>query len=93
LRGTRATSNCLTPGAVNTNIRRHLSKDDWPDKLKSAAAGAATVCYVASHPSLAKVTGEYFKDCNPAPQSAHQTDAVMAKKLWDVSTELTRKSL
>jgi NAD(P)-dependent dehydrogenase (short-subunit alcohol dehydrogenase family) len=93
LRGTRATANCLTPGPVDTNIRRHLSKDDWPDKLKSAAEGAATVCYVATQPSLAKVTGEYFKDCSPAPQSAYQTDAAMAKKLWDVSTELTRKSL
>ena len=93
LRGTRATSNCLTPGPVDTNIRRHLSKDAWPDKLKSAAQGAATVCYVAAHPSLVKVTGEYFKDCAPAPQSAHQTDAAMAKKLWEVSTELTRKYL
>lgn len=93
LRTTAATSNCLTPGPVDTNIRRHLSKDDWPDKLKTAAQGAATVCYVASHPSLARVTGEYFKDCGPAPQSAYQTDAAMAKKLWDVSTELTRKYL
>jgi NAD(P)-dependent dehydrogenase (short-subunit alcohol dehydrogenase family) len=91
LRGTRATSNCLTPGPVDTNIRRHLSKDDWPDKLKTAAQGAATVCHVATHPSLAKVTGEYFKDCGPAPQHANQTDAAMAKKLWEVSTELTRK--
>lgn len=90
LRGTRATSNCLTPGAVETNIRRHVAKDDRPAKLKSAAQGAATVCYVATDPSLAKVTGEYFRDCAPAPQSAHQTDAAMAKKLWDVSTELTR---
>jgi hypothetical protein len=78
---------------VDTNIRRHLSKDDWPDKLKSVAEGAATVCYVGAHPSLAKVTGEYFRDCSPAPQSAYQTDAAMAKKLWDVSTELTRKYL
>jgi NAD(P)-dependent dehydrogenase (short-subunit alcohol dehydrogenase family) len=30
---------------------------------------------------------------HPAPQSAYQTDAAMAKKLWDVSTELTRKYL
>jgi NAD(P)-dependent dehydrogenase (short-subunit alcohol dehydrogenase family) len=93
LRGTRATSNCLSPGPVDTNIRRHLSKDDWPKELKSAAAGAATLCYVAAHPSLAKITGEYFKDCAPAPQSVHQTDAAMAKKLWDVSTELTRAHL
>lgn len=93
LRSTRATSNCLTPGAVDTNIRRHLSQDDRPTQLKSAAEGAAAVCYVAAHPSLAKVTGEYFKDCSPAPQSPYQTDAAMAKKLWDVSTQLTRKYL
>lgn len=93
LRGTRATSNCLTPGPVDTNIRRHLSKDNWPDKLKSVGEGAATVCYVAAHPSLAKVTGEYFRDCAPDAPSSYQTDAAMAKKLWDVSTELTRKYL
>jgi NAD(P)-dependent dehydrogenase (short-subunit alcohol dehydrogenase family) len=93
LRGTRATSNCLTPGAVDTNIRRHLARDDRPDQLKSAAEGAATVCYVATAPSLANVTGEYFKDCSPAPQHTYQTDAAMAKKLWDVSIALTRKYL
>src|SRR5688500_18976241 len=32
LRTTRATSNCLSPGPVDTNIRRHLAKDKWPDK-------------------------------------------------------------
>lgn len=90
---TRATSNCLSPGAVDTNIRRHLSKEDWPDELKSVAQGAATVCHVAADPSLARVTGEYFSNCAPAPQSAYQTDAAMAKKLWDVSTQLTRKYL
>jgi NAD(P)-dependent dehydrogenase (short-subunit alcohol dehydrogenase family) len=93
LRGTPATSNCLSPGAVDTNIRRHVSKNYWPDKLKSVGEGAATVCYVAAHPSLAKVTGEYFRDCGPAPQHEYQTDAAMAKKLWDVSAELTRKYL
>ena len=93
LRKTRATSNCLTPGAVRTNIRRDMPASATPDNLKSPAAGAATVCYVAAQPSLKKVTGEYFKDCNPAPQSAYQTDRAMAAKLWDVSTQLTRRYL
>ena len=93
LRTTRATSNCLSPGPVDTNIRRHLSKDKWPDKLITPAEGAATICYVATHPSLAHVTGEYFRYCNPAEQHEYQTDAAMAKKLWDVSTELTQKFL
>lgn len=58
---------------------------------KTVAEGAATVCYVATQPSLAKTAGEYFKDCSPTPQSAYQTNAAMAKKLWDVSTGPTRK--
>jgi NAD(P)-dependent dehydrogenase (short-subunit alcohol dehydrogenase family) len=92
LAGTRATSNCLTPGAVRTNILRNVSSST-AHQTKSPAQGAATQCYVASHPSLAKVSGEYFKDCNPAPQSEHQRDAAMAAKLWEVSTQLTLKYL
>jgi NAD(P)-dependent dehydrogenase (short-subunit alcohol dehydrogenase family) len=93
LRNTRATSNCVTPGPVDTNIRRNLSSPSAPPNMKTSAQGAATVCYVATHPALAKVTGEYFSDCNPAPQGAYQTDRAMAAKLWQVSTELTRSFL
>lgn len=92
LRGTHATSNCVTPGPVRTNIRRY-SRAQAPKELKSPEQGAATPCYVATSPALANVSGEYFGNCNPAPQSAYQTDAAMAAKLWDVSTELTRKYL
>jgi NAD(P)-dependent dehydrogenase (short-subunit alcohol dehydrogenase family) len=90
---TRATSNCLTPGPVDTNIRRDLPASSAPPNLKSPAQGAATVCYVAAHPALKFVTGEYFADCNPAPQSAYQTDRAMAARLWQVSTRLTRRFL
>ncbi|MGH8177736.1 MAG: SDR family NAD(P)-dependent oxidoreductase, partial [Steroidobacter sp.] len=64
LQGTRATSNCVTPGGVRTNILRNVSAStaNYP---KSPAQGAATTCYVATHPTLAKVSGEYFADCNP----------------------------
>jgi NAD(P)-dependent dehydrogenase (short-subunit alcohol dehydrogenase family) len=84
-----ATSNCLSPGPVDTNIRRDLPASSTPPNLKSPAQGAATVCYVAAHPTLKLVNGEYFSDCNPAPQGADQTDRAMAAKLWRVSTELT----
>jgi NAD(P)-dependent dehydrogenase (short-subunit alcohol dehydrogenase family) len=90
---TRATANCLTPGPVDTNIRRDLPASATPPNLKSPAQGAATVCYVAAHPSLSQVNGEYFADCNPAPQGAHQTDLAMAAKLWQVSTRLTERYL
>ena len=90
LTGTRATSNCLTPGPVRgTGILRNISasSDDYP---KSPAQGAATQCYVATHPALAGVSGLYFADCNPAEQSEQQKDTAMAARLWAVSEELTR---
>jgi NAD(P)-dependent dehydrogenase (short-subunit alcohol dehydrogenase family) len=90
LRGTRATSNCLTPGSVLTNIRRH-TPGSTPPQLKSPGQGAATQCYVATNPALTKVSGEYFRDCNPADQSDQQRDPVMAAKLWEVSTQLTER--
>jgi len=90
---TRATSNCVTPGPVDTNIRRDLPSSSTPPNLKTPAQGAATVCYVAAHPALKFVTGEYFSDCNPAPQGAYQTDRAMAAQLWQVSTRLTQRYL
>lgn len=93
LRNTRATCNCLSPGPVDTNIRRDLPPDAAPSNLKSPAQGAATVCYVAAHPLLAGVTGAYFSDCNPAPQGQYQSDRAMAARLWQVSTQLTRRFL
>lgn len=92
LQGTRATSNCVTPGHVRTNILRNVSSSAAND-AKSPAQGAATVCYVATTPALENVSGEYFADCNPAQPSAYQSDPAMAAKLWDVSMEMTQKYL
>lgn len=93
LAATRATSNCVHPGGVRgTNLLRNVSASSAGYR-KSVAQGAATQCYVATHPELDAVSGLYFADCNPAAQSAHQTDETMAARLWDVSTELTRDYL
>jgi NAD(P)-dependent dehydrogenase (short-subunit alcohol dehydrogenase family) len=90
LKGTKATSNCLTPGGVRTNILRHVSTSAaaFP---KSPEEGAATTCYVATNPALAGVSGEFFADCNPAAQSAYQVDREMAARLWAVSEQLTKR--
>jgi NAD(P)-dependent dehydrogenase (short-subunit alcohol dehydrogenase family) len=93
LRGTNATSNSLHPGVVATNIMRNLGGNRRGGFGETPAQGAATSCFLASYPSLAGVTGLYFVDCNPAEQSAMQKDPVMAAKLWDVSTALTRQYL
>jgi NAD(P)-dependent dehydrogenase (short-subunit alcohol dehydrogenase family) len=108
LGGTKATSNSLHPGVVQTNIMRNLS---FPPpapgggggaprqgggggfSMEPPAQGAATSCYLASNPALQGVTGQYFADCNPAAQSDYQKDPAMAAKLWQVSAELTRPYL
>ncbi|MBE7484190.1 MAG: hypothetical protein HS104_30005 [Polyangiaceae bacterium] len=59
-----------------------------PLALKSVAEGAATQCYVATHPALAGVSGEYFADCNVARSSALSRDAALARRLWDESERI-----
>ena len=59
--------------------------------LKNVGEGAATQCYVASHPSLAGVSGEYFADCNIAKSSRHGHDAAMGDRLWAVTEDIVAK--
>jgi NAD(P)-dependent dehydrogenase (short-subunit alcohol dehydrogenase family) len=103
LQGTRATSNSLHPGVVATNIMRNLNVGPPAGggnrgggggfTFEPPAQGAATSCYLASHPSLAGVSGLYFVDCNPADPSALQKDHALAARLWQKSEELTRQYL
>jgi len=96
--GTGKTANSLHPGVIATNLGRHMNPAltamfslAKPLVLKSIPEGAATQCYVATHPSLGKVSGEYFSDCNVAKSSRHGRDDDMAKKLWTVSEEIAAK--
>jgi len=101
LNDTATTSNSVLPGVINTNLGRHLP--DWKLKLteyigwtfmRSLEEGVATGCYVATNPKLAKVSGHMFSNCNPVtPDGPHMTDRALAKKLWDVSSELTKPYL
>ncbi len=93
LDGTNATSNCLHPGGVQTNIMRNVGDGSAAFMRKTVAEGAATTCYVATNPALAGVNGVYFSDCKPAEPSAMMQDAAMATRLWEVSEELTREYL
>ena len=97
---TTATSNSLHPGVVVTGIARNLPS--WQDTLfrsvgafflKSVEEGAATTCYVATSPDLEGVNGCYFADCNPETPEPNMLDTEMAKRLWEVSEELTRPYL
>lgn len=92
LRGTRATSNCVTPGHTRTNILRSTGSR-YAETARTPAQGAAMPCYAAAHPAMAGVNGAYMSDFAPAPQSPAQTDATMAARLWAVSERLAGDAL
>jgi len=92
LSGTGKTANALHPGVIATNLVRNMNvamramlKTAAPLALKSIPEGAATQCWVATHPKLAEVSGEYFADCNVAPSSRLSHDVLLARRLWEES--------
>ncbi|MED6124691.1 Short-chain dehydrogenase TIC 32, chloroplastic [Stylosanthes scabra] len=60
--------------------------------LKNVEQGAATTCYVALHPQVSGISGEYFADNNLAKADSLGRDIVLAKKLWDFSMNWTEKN-
>ncbi|GEM_PF-3992135 len=59
---------------------------------KTIAQGAATQCYVATHPILDGVGGTYFSDCGSQKRpTVFAEDSRLADRLWDVSVELLQQ--
>lgn len=95
LAGTGKTANAVHPGVIATELARHMSPAvrllapiASAIALKSVGQGAATQCYVATHPSLRGVTGEYFADCNVAPSSRKSRDEALGERLWEVTERI-----
>ncbi|KAE9452065.1 hypothetical protein C3L33_16043, partial [Rhododendron williamsianum] len=63
--------------------------DKINDESRSGEFGAATTCYVALHPQVKGVSGEYFSNSNIGKRTALAKDEELAKKLWDFSSSLT----
>jgi len=94
--GVEITANSLHPGVIpNTDLLRYHSIVKCLFNIfvrpfsKNIPQGSATTCYVALHPQVKGVSGEYFSDCNVAKPSALAKDEELAKKLWDFSLSLT----
>jgi NAD(P)-dependent dehydrogenase (short-subunit alcohol dehydrogenase family) len=92
------TANAVHPGVIKTNLTRSMNpiagaalKLVTPIGLKSVEEGAATECFVATHPSLAGVTGEYFADCNVARSSRTSRDPELAARLWEESEKIVAR--
>lgn len=95
--GSHRTANALHPGVIRTALARNMADpggmydglvNERGVVLKSVGQGAATQCYVATSPALARVSGEYFSDCNVDTPTAAALDDAMADRLWTVTEAL-----
>jgi len=57
---------------------------------KSLADGGDQILFLATHPSLASVTGKYFVYFKDVPSSDESYDRNKAAKLWDITEDLIR---
>jgi NAD(P)-dependent dehydrogenase (short-subunit alcohol dehydrogenase family) len=89
------TANTLHPGWVATGFGRNSG---WRGQLLHAAAqclaissekGARTMLYLATAPEVAGISGQYFVRRRPIPSSPASYDEAAAKRLWQISLELT----
>ncbi len=96
--GTTRTANAVHPGVIRTNLARHMNlfmrgafAAIGPVFLKTIPQGAATQCFVATHPSLTTISGLYFADCRPKKPAPFAEDADAAKRLWDHSEAIVAR--
>jgi NAD(P)-dependent dehydrogenase (short-subunit alcohol dehydrogenase family) len=94
-RGTERTANAVHPGVIRTNLQRHMPAGMslamallGPLFLKTVQQGAATETYVATHPQLAGVSGEFFADSNIAKPRPDAESEELAVRLWNVSERI-----
>jgi NAD(P)-dependent dehydrogenase (short-subunit alcohol dehydrogenase family) len=71
--GDGITANAVHPGAIDTNLSRHMDPAELERlrasgtfKYKTLEQGAATSVLVATSPHLDGIGGRYFEDCNEA---------------------------
>lgn len=95
LAGTGVTVNCVHPGAVATRLGQNNGRFAvvlttlLGTFFRTPAQGAATSIRVATDPALEGVTGQYFANGRPKRSSRASHDPAVARRLWDVSAQLT----
>jgi len=97
------TVNAVHPGAILSNLTRHMDQEALNATIatggyvfKTPEQGAATSVLAATWPQLDGVGGRYFEDCNqahphldgtPGGVAAHALDPDAAGRLWQTSLE------
>jgi NAD(P)-dependent dehydrogenase (short-subunit alcohol dehydrogenase family) len=95
LDGTGVTVNAMHPGFVHTNM---AANNGWLVRLflplihrnsLTPEQGARTAVYLASSPDVETVTSKYFVREREVASDPVSYDEAAAKKLWEVSEEMT----
>ena len=95
LEGKEVTANALHPGFVATRFAENnggLYKAAMSLVhlfARTPEQGARTSIYLASSPQVEGVSGKYFTDEKPVDSDPASYDQVSARRLWDVSAEMT----
>lgn len=98
LEGTGITVNALHPGAVGTNIGIDRTTGFGTaimavvKKLPfflTPEEGASTAIYLATHPEVREITGQYFYEQKIQELKPHAMDKNTARFLWDWSAQQT----
>ena len=98
LEGTNVTANCVQPGTVRTRLGHDaggllgLGIRLYMPFMRPAKKGAVTPIYLASSSEVEGVTGGYFSDKRQVSSSRESRDETVARRLWEVSLELTSSS-
>jgi NAD(P)-dependent dehydrogenase (short-subunit alcohol dehydrogenase family) len=95
LEGSGVTANCVHPGAVRTNFGADatglfalVTRATRPLQ-RTPVAGADTVVWAASAPEREQASGEYLVRRRPRRSSRRSYDRELARRLWQVSEQLT----
>ena len=87
-------ANAIHPGFVGTNLFKNWTMANAVVNTigrivcKTVEQGAATTCYVALHPQVTGISGKYFSNCNLETPSSQASNAELAKKLWEFSSNI-----
>jgi retinol dehydrogenase 14 len=98
LDGTGVTVNSAHPGVVRTNFANNNGLVTFGFRLLrpffiSPGTAAKRILYVATSPDLEGVTGKYFTKMHEAKSSQESYDDDSAKRLWEISQQLTKLSI
>jgi retinol dehydrogenase 14 len=88
--GTGVTANAVEPGFIKTNLKVPFPFNLFSFMRRSVAEGARPTVFLASSGEVEGVSGTFFNNKGAATESSKGSrDEAVAKRLWQVSTELT----